>query len=151
MPSRASPWEHHPAVPEDTPPSEESTALRTLFLPRTRLLPRVSPPRDQFFPSRTRQSQQPTSLISAYTHGVIYATRSSHVSNVATTPIQCFKYQISVIYWSAKLYIGYRIPDDISRYDTKYRTSNHTSYQTKNIHVIAYINHMKLFKASLRS
>ena len=63
---------------------------------------------------------------------------------------QCFKYRILMIYQSTKLYTGYRIPDDISRYGTKYRTSNQTSYGTKNIHVIAYINHMKLFKASLR-
>jgi len=33
---------------------------------------------------------------------------------------QCFKYRISAIYRSAKLYAGYRIPGDISRYDTKY-------------------------------
>jgi len=32
MPSRASPWEHRPAVPEDTHSFEESTAPRTLIL-----------------------------------------------------------------------------------------------------------------------
>jgi len=34
----------------------------------------------------------------------------------------------------------------VSRYGTKYQTLNQTSYQMKNIHVIAYINHMKLLK-----
>jgi len=37
MPSKASPWEHHTAVPEDTTPSEESMAPRTLFLLRNPL------------------------------------------------------------------------------------------------------------------
>jgi len=41
---------------------------------------------------------------------------------------QCFKYRISTIDRSAKLYTGYRIPGDISRYGTKYRVSNRTSY-----------------------
>ena len=33
---------------------------------------------------------------------------------------QCFKYRISTIYQSTKLYTGSWIPGDISRYDTKY-------------------------------
>jgi len=70
----------HPTIIEDTPPSEESTA------PRTLLLPKASPPRDSSFPSRARRSQQMTSLISAYIHGICYAVRSSHISNIATTP-----------------------------------------------------------------
>jgi len=36
-PSRAFPWEHHPAVSEDTLPFEESTAPRTFILPRNPL------------------------------------------------------------------------------------------------------------------
>ena len=63
---------------------------------------------------------------------------------------QCFKYRILEIYRSVKLYTRYQISGDISQYGTKYRTSNRMSYQMKNIHVIAYINHMKLLK-SLRS
>jgi len=43
--------------------------------------------------------------------------------------------------------ILYRIPSDISRYGTKYRTS----YHMKNIHMIASINYMQLFKTSLGS
>ena len=45
--------------------------------------------------------------------------------------------------------IIYRILGDISRYGTKYQTSFRTSYTMKNMHVIAYINPMKLLKASL--
>jgi len=66
-------------------------------------------------------------------------------------PEQCFKYRVSAIFQSVKLYTGYRIPGDISRYGTKYQTSNRTSYQMKNIHVIAYRNHMKLLKTILWS
>ena len=62
---------------------------------------------------------------------------------------QCFKYRILVIYRSAKLYILYRISGDISRNGIKYRTPFRTSYRMKNIHVITYINHMKLLKVSL--
>ena len=63
-------------------------------------------------------------------------------------PEQCFKYRVSAIFQSVKLYTGYRIPGDISRYGTKYQTSNRTSYHM-NIYVIAYINYMKLLKVSL--
>ena len=66
--------------PEDTHPSEESTASWTL------LLLRALPFQDQSFRSRARQPQQQISLISAYIHRVRYVARSSHVSNVATTP-----------------------------------------------------------------
>ena len=49
------------------------------------LLPRATSLRDQSFPFRTRRPQQPISLISAYIHGVRYAARSSHISNIGTT------------------------------------------------------------------
>ena len=62
-----------------------------------------------------------------------------HLHLVTSASNQCFKYRI---YRSAKLYTGYWISGDISRYDIKYWTS----YRMKNIHVIAYINHMKLLK-----
>ena len=58
-----------------------------LFL-RT-LLPRNPLPREHSLRkllSRARRTQQPTSLISAYIHGVHYVARSSHISNVTTTP-----------------------------------------------------------------
>ena len=67
--------------PDDTYPSKESTA------PKTLLFARVSPFQDQSFLFRARWLQQPISFISVYIHGVRYAARSSHVSNVATTPI----------------------------------------------------------------
>ena len=44
-----------------------------------------------------------------------------HMSSDNANDDQCFKYQISAIYRSTKLYTGYRIPDGISRYGTKYR------------------------------
>ena len=53
---------------------------------------------------------------------------------------------LNIGYRPVKLYTGYQIPGDILRYGAKYRTSN-----WMNIHVIAYINHMKLLKASLGS
>ena len=52
--------------PEDTP--SESVAILRSILPVT-----------------SKTMQQPTSLISTYIHGVHYAARLSHVSNVATT------------------------------------------------------------------
>ena len=52
----------------------------------TLLFPRASPLQNHSFPSRARQPQQTTSLISAYIHEVSYTARSSHISNVATTP-----------------------------------------------------------------
>ena len=78
-------------------------------------------------------------------------TRHTIAKVKCITTKQGFKYRISVIYRSAKLYTGYQIPGDISRYGTKYRTSNWTSYQMKNIHMNVYINHMKLLKISLES
>jgi len=63
--------------------------------------------------------------------------------------------QHSVLNIRYRRYIGwqiiYRISGDILWYDTKYQTSFRTSYQMKNIHVITYINHMKLLKAKLWS
>ena len=74
-------------IPEDTP-SEKSTTMMILVLPRNLLplLPKASPLQGQSFPSRARRSHHPTSFISTYIHGIRYVARSSHVSNVATTP-----------------------------------------------------------------
>ena len=54
--------------PEDASPFENIATLRPVL------------------PSRVRWLLQPTSLVSTYIYGVCYAARSSHVSNVATTP-----------------------------------------------------------------
>jgi len=88
--SRAFSWEHCLVVLEDTPPFEESTAQRTLLLLRNPLPRGHSSFREhrhsEINPSWARWPQQPTSLISAYIHGVCYVVGSSHVLNVATTP-----------------------------------------------------------------
>ena len=84
--------EYHSAIFEVTPPSEDTTAPRTLML-RTLSRAPLSRSRGQLLSLRARQLQQPTLLIFTFNsatrtlliHVVSYVVRSSDVLNVATT------------------------------------------------------------------
>ena len=56
---------------------------------------------------------------------------------------QCFKYRISAIYRSAKLYTGYRTSGDLSRYGTKYQLNINSQYILDILKEISYYPNIK--------
>jgi len=78
-----------------------------------------------------------SNLSKTWIHHTLHRIR--HPIPAIVTTIQCFKYQISMIYQSTKLYIGYRVIYHDMILNTGRQIRHHNE---------EYINHMKLFKVS---